>query len=180
MRSLHWPRARMLISLIVALGLLGVAPGARAEHEEDHRYLITGTVLGADKSPVVAKTVVVTRRGEILGAATTDSNGYYRIRLHLHDADLGSKLRVTAGDAVAEITVTLTPGDQQTQRIHKLDFTGKEFTEQAGARAGIGIPPALIYIGGIIGVVLLAGWLSNRSRKRRRATAVAARQTAKR
>jgi hypothetical protein len=108
---------------------------ATALHEIDHRYDVTGFVLD-EKQQAVANSPVSIRLGnEVIGYQETNEQGYYRIRLHLHDVDLGKtlSLKTAAGEGV--IRVTVTPGDAKTERIHYANLVGGKLIERRLSRS---------------------------------------------
>ena len=109
-------------------------PLATALHEIDHRYDVTGFVLDDEKQPLANSPVSIRLDKEVIGYQETNAQGHYRIRLHLHDADLGKTLSVktVAGEGV--IRVTLTPGDARTERRHYANFVGGELIEEPLSR----------------------------------------------
>jgi hypothetical protein len=134
--------------------LLLIAPAlyslASAEHEADHRYTVRGYVLDDQRQPIAGRQVSI--RGHT--SATTDSAGEYRIRLHLHNADLGKKLQIHSGGAKSTIRVSFDPSDAQTARVHYANFVGGEFVP--GELSGIGFPP-WGYAAAGFGVLLASG-----------------------
>lgn len=96
----------------------------RAEHEADHRYAVEGFVLDTEENPRSGIKVLVTGDEGVLGQDVTDRRGFYEIRLHLHNTDLGKKLTVKAGRHESEIEVTFDPADKETARVHDLNFVG--------------------------------------------------------
>ncbi|RKZ37126.1 MAG: hypothetical protein DRQ37_02590 [Gammaproteobacteria bacterium] len=155
------------LRLFFILCCLAASPVA-AEHEADHRYQVRGYILDAKNQPVAAAPVTIRAEGKRIGGATTDSEGYYTIRLHLHDVDLGRVLEIHTPQGKAEIRVQLTPGDKSHRRIHHANLVGGKLTEtllnrgQGFVRIVIGAVAAIALIGG---VVVLSRW--QRTRRRR-------------
>jgi hypothetical protein len=137
----------------ITLGTLLCLSNASAEHEANHRYTIRGYVLDEDETPVPDVVVAVRLGGRPIGSTRTDSQGYYTLRSHLHDSDIGGALVVRAGDRTATIKMKGTRGNRSASRIHYLNFVGENTVESAlgGWRF-----PAWVYIA----VVLLAALLA--------------------
>ena len=138
--------------------MLLYAGTAAAEHEADHRYDVRGHVLDAKKNPLSGVPVTILMADQAVGSARTDSEGYYSVRLHLHDSDIGRALTVRAGDAQAEIRMQAKRGDQTTARVHHLNFIGRQFEEKKLAAGKI---PTWAYIAAaplvLWGVVYVGG-----------------------
>ncbi len=110
-------------------------PLATALHEIDHRYDVTGFVLDDEKQPLANSPVSIRLGKEVIGYQETNAQGHYRIRLHLHDADLGKTLSVKTAAGEGVIRVTLTPGDARTERRHYANFVGGELIEEPLSRS---------------------------------------------
>ncbi len=93
-----------------------------AEHEADHRYMVKGHVRDAAGKAKEAVSVVVEHKGGEKKSTTTDGRGYYEVQFHLHDANKGDEVTVTAEGEVKKIAIDLIPGDQMTERIGQVDF----------------------------------------------------------
>jgi hypothetical protein len=157
--------------------LLGIATGitllaslllgeASAEHEADHRYTIRGYVLDENEAALSGLGVVVRIDDRPIGRARTDGQGYYSVRLHLHDEDIGRTLSVLAGKGSATIEVTATPGDQATNRLHYLNFVGANTVE--GKLPGWRFP-AWVYVATATLIALLAAaYVARRIRRHNR------------
>ncbi len=101
---------KVLMTLASILLLLGGLPAVYGEHEPSHRYFVSGFVVYDGGMPACGVTVQAEDR-----QATTDSRGWYRIQLHLHDGtvsaenDVGRNLVVSiAGTGISKST-TATP-----------------------------------------------------------------------
>lgn len=128
-------------------------PGpALATHEADHRYNVKGFVLDENEAPVANSTVTVRSGNEVIGYQTTNSRGYYNIQLHLHDSDLGKRLRLQTGAGEATIQVTFTPGDKTSRRIHHANIIGGQLVETRLWRRSI---PTWTYVTTIVGIVVV-------------------------
>lgn len=150
------------VSVLLSLATL---PAAWATHEIDHRYDVTGFVLDANEQPIANSPVSIRLGNDVIGHQQTNGQGYYRIRLHLHDADLGKKLTVKTAAGEAVIRVTLTPGDAKTERIHYANLVGGKLTEQRLSKSRYRLwlygVPALLVLASIAAIIV-----SRRNRRR--------------
>ena len=80
----------------------------------------------------------------------TDSDGYYKVTLHLHNDNLGDPLLVEAGPEQKEFKVHFDPKDLETERHLRVDFG-------SGCERDLGPPLWLVY--GFAGVVVGIGGL---------------------
>ncbi len=157
-----------------AAALLVFAAAALAEHEVDHRYEVTGHVLGADQRPLEGVPVEIRKDGQYIGGGRTDGAGRYSIRLHLHDGDIGASLAVRAGQHQARVRVQAEHGNRTTERVHYVNFLGGEVSEKnlSGLRV-----PAWAYLlaapFAIWGAVALSDAIGRRLRRLRSADAPA-------
>lgn len=152
------------LSLVVTVGLLALGGLARATHEVDHRYDVRGYVLDGTEKPLADTDVTILMNNQVLGFGKTDADGFYSIRLHLHDPDRGKKLQIKTAAGVADIRVTLTPGDTSTKRVHYANFSGGQFLEKKLPRRGF---PVWGY-GVMVVVVGTAAVMIERRMKRRK------------
>lgn len=129
--------------LIVAASLIVFAARASAEHEIDHRYDVKGYVLSADKRPLDGVPVTILKDDQLIGSSRTDGEGYYAIRLHLHDSDIGGSLAVRAGKHQALIRMQADHGNRMTAREHHVSFVGSEVSEKDLFGSGI---PTWVYL----------------------------------
>ncbi len=150
--------------LIVNIGFLSLSDLALATHEIDHRYSVIGYVLDEKQMPLSDTDVSILMNNQVLGFSKTDADGFYSIRLHLHDSDRGKKLRIKTAASVADIRVTLTPDDRTTKRVHSANFSGGQFLEKKLPRRGF---PVWGY-GIIIVVIGTAAVMVERHIKRRK------------
>ncbi len=151
--------------LAVLLAALPLTP-ALATNRADHRYDVRGYILSADRQPVPGITVVGRVRGKNMGSGRSDSNGYYRFGMHLHDSSLGSELRLKTPEYQGTVRISLTPGDASTARIHYVNFIGGELVE--GELAGRGGISTTLVAAGAGAAILLAGYFAARHLRRRR------------
>ncbi len=142
---------RIVTGIILVTSLF--LSNASAEHEADHRYAIRGYVLEEDEKPVSDIAVAVRLGGRSVASTRTDSQGYYTLRLHLHDSDIGKSLVVRADDRTATIRMEATRGNRSTGREHYLNFVGNSTIE--GAMGGWRFP-AWVYVAAVLLVSLPA------------------------
>ncbi len=162
-------------ALAVLLTVLPIRP-VLSLHELDHRYDIMGYILSADRQPIPGVTVAARVDGERMGGGRSDSNGYYRFRMHLHDSDLGRKLRLKTPEYQGTVRISLTPGDASTQRIHHVNFIGGKLVEgELPGRAGISTTMVAVGAGAAI---LLASIFATRHLRRMHRRRQRARQKA--
>lgn len=138
-------------ALAVLLAVLPATP-ALALHELDHRYDVAGYILSADQQPIAGVTVVGHVDGKPMGSGRSDSDGYYRFRMHLHDSAVGRRLRLKTSEYEGTVRVSLTPGDRSTERIHYVNFIGGELVEgELAGRSGI----SATLVAGVAGAIVL-------------------------
>jgi hypothetical protein len=89
-----------------------------ALHEVDHRFTVQGRICG-DEGEGIGDSVVSVKdiRADISGKGKTDSDGFYKIVLHLHNENQGDPLVVQSGKFKATGRVELDPDDPETERI---------------------------------------------------------------
>lgn len=162
---------------LLALALCFAIPPALAEHEADHRYVVEGYVLNSEEQPRPNVKVVLSAAGDVLGSDETDSRGFYKIRAHLHNEDLGKKLTVKAGSQVSEIDVTFDPSDRTTERVHRLNFIGEVTTESSlGFR---GLPNWLYAVIAAVVILVVVRIGQKQYKKRKKKNAMAKKKKAK-
>lgn len=158
-----------ILSRAIAVAIL-VSFAAHAEHEANHRYNVRGYVLDAENRPVADAPVSIRMGEDLVGSARTDSDGYYSIRAHLHDSDLGRTLSVRAGEDRVEIRMQGTPRDLATERIHYVNVVGGELVERELDRGGL--PRWSYAAGGLLlasaGIVAAQRWRRRSRRLKRR------------
>lgn len=140
---------------------------AAALHEIDHRYDVTGFVLDEKEQPVANSSVSIRLGNEVIGYQETNSQGYYRIRLHLHDVDLGKTLSVKTAAGEGAIRVAFTPGNAKTERIHYANLVGGKLIERRISRSHY---PMWLY--GAAAVLVMAAitvMIGHRGRRRAKA-----------
>ncbi len=114
-------RAQHLV-YIVGLTLsvwVAFAPSSEvfATHENDHRFIVEGHITDSNGNGIPNTKVLV--RAEVLEAGITafsDQAGFYSALLHLHNADAGKAVTVTALGTTEHITADFDPEDKATER----------------------------------------------------------------
>jgi hypothetical protein len=142
---------------------VALVSAAVAEHEVDHRYTVKGYVLDEQERPVRDAVVTIRHKTRVLNSGTTDSRGFYDIRLHLHDSALGEELRVGTQAHEAIIEVAFERGDARTPRIHHVNFVGGRIVEEKLAWRGF---PMWVYVAGGIALAVAAAAVTARRIKR--------------
>jgi hypothetical protein len=109
-------------------------PWHRPRTKIDHRYDLIGFVLDENERPIVGSPVSIHLGNNEIGYQQTSSEGYYKIKLHLHDPDWGKQLLVHTGGVEPTLRVSFTPGDKSTKRVHHANFVGGRLVEHEFAR----------------------------------------------
>ena len=167
------PRIAAGTALVISL----FSGHASAEHEADHRYTIRGYVLEQSEAPVSDVDVLVRLGDRSVGSARTDGQGYYTVRMHLHDRDIGKKLTVRAGESTTTIRMAATRGDRTESRVHYVNFVAGNAVEGklGGWRFPAWVYVTVLLLVSIVAVALLAH-RTNKIVKRRRARSVSGEQ----
>lgn len=130
-------------------------PWAGAVHEADHRFTVDGYVCGPDGKPVAETPVLVKDTRVSVGATVyTDSSGYYKAILHLHNDNVGDPLLIEVGKERQERKIEFDPKDTETERTLQVHFGSGCIQERAG---GV---PTWVYYGlglGAAGVAIVVG-----------------------
>ncbi|NIP47724.1 MAG: hypothetical protein GWN21_16440 [Gammaproteobacteria bacterium] len=163
------PVGELMLSVVLVLTSI---PFAYSLHEVDHRYDVTGYILDADRQPLDGVPVVAHVDGKRMGSGSSDSNGYFRFRMHLHDSDIGRELRLKTPEFEGTVRVTLTPGDSSTERIHHVNFIDGKLVEGELPGRG-GVPVTMLGVAAaatlLIGGFLVAEKVRRQRRRRQRA-----------
>jgi len=125
---------RTLIRLFFLL-LVTTTP-AYADHEPNHRYEVQGYLLDANRNPVPGVGIAISSGNQILGNAVSEDNGFYYMKLHLHDTSIGRKLQISTADFSGTIVMKATAGDKTTRRLHYANFIGGKLQERPDSRLG--------------------------------------------
>ncbi|MGH7205216.1 MAG: hypothetical protein ACREI2_03280 [Nitrospiraceae bacterium] len=144
---------------VLGLGAAGLGwglylpPPAVAMHEVDHRFTVEGHVCKADGRPVVDHQVVAKDTRVSVGVTVfTDSRGYYKATLHLHNDNLGDPVLVIARDEQKDTKVQFDPKDVRTERKVTVNFgtgceVGAEEPRWAYYGAGLAVAAAAAFAG---------------------------------
>ena len=147
------PTRRQFFSFLVSIGLIAASPLTLAEHEPDHRYQVTGYVLNEDETPIPSTTVVINANG--IGArGITDNNGYFSLRLHLHDPDLGREVHIKTDHGAGTVRATFDPGDRTSARVHYVNIVGGRLIE-GQLKAGSKVPVWLYYLFALFVIIVV-------------------------
>lgn len=165
-------------ALAVFLTVLPVS-ALLAMHEANHRYDVAGYILDANDQPVSGTTVAGHVDGKPMGSGRSDSDGYYRFTMHLHDSDAGRELRLKTADYQGNVRLIMTPGDASTLRLQHVNFIdGKLVEGELPGRSRISTA-AIVAAAGT--VLLLVSYFATRHfRRARRRRQRAEQKTAKR
>jgi hypothetical protein len=123
-----------------------------ALHEVDHRFTVEGRICGEDGEGIGAALVSVKdTRADVSGKGKTDSDGFFRIVLHLHNENQGDPLVVQSGELEAIGRVELNPDDPKTERIVTINLgqscRALPVWRQTWVLVGLGALLVLILIG---------------------------------
>ena len=156
-------------SLVTVLFLLCLSLAARADHEPDHRYEVQGYLLDAQRQPLPGAGISISSGNQILGSARSDSDGFYYMKLHLHDSSIGRPLVLSTAEYSGTITMIASSGDVSTRRLHFANFIDGKLVE--GELEGLGNTRWMVYTGAALVVAIIiavAIGAAKRRRKRRR------------
>lgn len=135
---------------------------ALATHEADHRFTIEGYVCEPDGLPVREELVVVKdTRASIKQSVYTDSNGYYKAVLHLHNDNVGDPILVTVREMEQRAKAEFDLKDLETERVIQIHFG-------AGCEEAASSPPMwVLYAAGAVAAGL-GGYAGVKAIRRRR------------
>ena len=154
------------------LGLVGSLSNPSillATHEADHRFTVEGFVCNRDGKPSPQVEVLVKDTRVTVGQTVrTDSDGYYKVTLHLHNDNVGDPLLVEAGPEQQEHKVQFDPKDLETERRLQVNFG-------SGCESELGPPQWLVYgsaavvvvLGSLVGFKILRKWKRGEQRRRK-------------
>lgn len=132
-----------------------------ATHETDHRFTVEGFVCGPDEQPIADQKVIVKdTRASLVETAYTDSYGYYKAVLHLHNENLGDPILIIVGDREQRAQAQFDPKDRTTERVTRVNF-GTGCVSQRDV-------PAWVYYGAGTVLVLAAAYAGTRIVRKRR------------
>ncbi len=140
---------------------------AEAMHEVDHRFTVEGYVCGVDGRPVPETKVIVKDTRVSIGTAVfTDSHGYYKAVLHLHNDNRGDPILVAALEEQQKVTAQFDPADVKSERQVTVNIgVGCAVQQEESSRwvyygAGIGLAAVVVAAG--------VGFVKNRQRVQKR------------
>lgn len=120
------PRRAREFFLAVLSAFFFAAP-ALAVHEVDHRFTVWGEVLTSEGEPVSDETItLMSRDDEIIGSVVTNARGRFRVVLHVHDDDVGKVFDIVVRGVKTKVKLEFDPGDHNTERGKRVDFTIKK------------------------------------------------------
>jgi len=154
------------INLLAGILLLLAMFPAHADHEPDHRYEVEGYLLDANRQPLPGIGLSISSSGQILGSTSSDSDGFYYLKLHLHDSSIGRKLVLNTADYSGTIIMTATAGDKTTRRLHYANFIAGKLVE--GKLEGLATARWMYYAGGALLIIIILAVVAQRIKKRRK------------
>lgn len=120
----HFENIRKVIGGIGLIGSLSLfAPLAVfAEHEANHRYLVSGYVRDNTGKAIGNSVVNLEHKGGEKKEVKTDRNGYYESRFHLHNENFGDTIVVIASGVTKKVKVEFDEEDDTSFRGTTVDF----------------------------------------------------------
>jgi hypothetical protein len=113
----------MRIGGLLILLVLGFVVDLFALHKTDHRYVVSGYVRDGQGVPQSDLLVTIEHKeGKHKEKVKTNASGYYEKIFHLHNANVGEELIVTAGSEVKRHKITFDPKDVTSSRKGQIDF----------------------------------------------------------
>ncbi len=142
-----------ITGLVLLLAPLMVYAVQDSNNEPDHLYEVEGYILDADRNPLITTEISISSGNQIIGSTRSDNDGYYTLKLHLHDSSIGRELVLTTPQASQSIIMSATMGDRVSRRQHFANFIGNKLVE--GQLEDVGTSLWLYYVGGLLGTSLL-------------------------
>jgi len=154
--------------VLIGVFVLAVYPQvAFSEHEADHRYTVLGYVLDDQKQGVSNSSVKILLDGKLIGQNTTDANGFYKARLHLHDPDYGKELEIASAKGNGKVKIDFTLGNKEKERLHHINFIDGVLTE--GELSVSGLPQWVYFaVGGLLLVIIVVAVGKNIGKSKRK------------
>lgn len=143
-----------------------------ATHENDHRFVVEGHITDSNGNGIPNVKVFV--RAEVLEAAVTafsDPSGFYSALLHLHDADAGMQVTVTALGETESITADFDPEDKTTPRrgtVNMIYTVPEQENVTTGSDSDAYLTWAIVALGAGVSFGVLARRWSRRRRTQSR------------
>jgi hypothetical protein len=160
-------RIALAVSASWISGITYLAGVAEAMHEVDHRFTVEGHVCGGDGRPVPETKVIVKDTRVSIGTAVfTDSRGYYKAVLHLHNDNRGDPILVAALEEEQKVTAQFEAADVKSERQVTVNIgVGCAVQQEESSRwvyygAGVGLAAAVVAAG--------VGFVKNRQRVQKR------------
>jgi hypothetical protein len=118
------PRGIAAVAGIVLI-LVSATP-AYATHKIDHRYTVWGEIKYEDGTPAADIPVrLLIKDGAPMGEVNTDSNGRFRILLHVHNEDVYKVFDMRVNNVTRKVRLLFNPNDRQTERGQRVDLVVK-------------------------------------------------------
>ncbi len=136
-----------LFVLFLSLPLL-LSTHSFAEHEANHRFLVSGYVRDSAGKALGNSSVELEHKGGEKKKVSTNRDGYYEARLHLHDENLGDTIIVVASGVTKKIKVEFDLGDEISFRGASLDF-GAPSSDDAPIWVFLTIASLVVFIGSV-------------------------------
>lgn len=89
---------------------------AQAEHTPEHRFMIYGYVYDNTGKPVPGTVVVRDTTDQVLATTDAGRSGHYEFHIHLHNSNVGDRLRIRSEAGEKELIVQFDPNDKITER----------------------------------------------------------------
>lgn len=185
-----WGSAAVFFGLVGLIGSGAVIPCvARATHEMDHRFTISGYVRDKGGKPIGdVKVQARDLRDQKIDPVTSyaDGSGFYKLILHLHNQNAGDPIQISVKDErsgldeVKKVRAEFDPADRHAERQAKVDF-GPESEKPGGGSGGVvGTEDASrLWFYGVGGVLVAAAIGVAVMRARHRQAAVSAKRRGK-
>lgn len=109
-------------SFVVLLFTLLSVNVAYSEHEADHRYTLKGQLLDAQNKAIPNASLKFMLGKKVIKQASTNAEGKYTAKLHLHDPDYGKDLEIIVPGGSGKVKIEFTLGDKKTERFHIANF----------------------------------------------------------
>ena len=158
---------RRPVTVVFSVALAGAAAWLSpvivdAMHAADHRFNIEGYVCGPDGKPLADVTVTAKdTRVDVRASGITDSNGYYKAVLHLHNDNRGDPVVVMANDQEKKTVAVFDTKDLETDRGATVNFGN-------GCEKSAQDPRAWVYYTAGIGLAMAAAFAGARLMKSKR------------
>jgi hypothetical protein len=138
-----------------------------ATHEADHRFTVEGFVCGTDgKGSPNVEVLVKDTRISYGQTVTTDGDGFYTARFHLHNNNLGDPLLVEARGEQQNHKVQFDPEDLETERKIQVNFGTGCIADGSAPPEWVlaGVVVAIVGLGGFVGMKMHRAWRKNQAR----------------